>query len=231
LPNAVNFLELIGGGRVPVVLVGTWLVMAILLIFALVARAAIMRAPDPLVPDEGTNLRAVAESAVEWFSGLAQEVTGIHESKKLVPFFGSLFFFILFANLLGLIPGMEPPTSNSDLTFALGIISFIYFIVFGVRANGALGYLRTFLGPLALLAPLMLPLELVSHLFRPFTLGMRLGANMLADHMVLGMFTSLTKIGIPLAFYALGSIVCVVQALVFVILSMSYVRLAVSHDH
>ncbi len=81
------------------------------------------------------------------------------------------------------------------------------------------------------LAPLMLPIDLADNLFRPFSLGIRLYANMFADHTVLAIFTGLTKLVIPLAFYALGAIVCVIQAIIFVVLSMAYVRLAASHEH
>ena len=77
----------------------------------------------------------------------------------------------------------------------------------------------------------MLPIELADNLFRPFSLGIRLYANMFADHTVLSIFTCLTRLIIPLAFYALGAIVCVIQAIIFMVLSMSYVRLAASHDH
>ena len=74
-------------------------------------------------------------------------------------------------------------------------------------------------------------IEIADNLGRPFSLGVRLYANMFADHMVLGIFTGLTKVIIPLAFLTLGSIVCVIQAMVFMILSMAYVRLATSHEH
>jgi F-type H+-transporting ATPase subunit a len=138
--------------------------------------------------------------------------------------------FIVVANFFGLIPGLEPPTADSDLTFALGAICFFFYIVQGFRSNGV-WYLRSFLGPVLFLAPLMLPIELADNLFRPFSLGVRLYANMFADHTVLGIFTGLTYVILPLAFYALGAIVCIVQALIFMILSLSYVRLAASHEH
>ena len=77
----------------------------------------------------------------------------------------------------------------------------------------------------------MIPINLADNLFRPFSLGIRLYANMFADHTVLGIFTGLTKLFVPLAFYALGSIVCIIQAIIFVVLAMSYVRLATSHGH
>jgi F-type H+-transporting ATPase subunit a len=230
LQKPVNFLELIGGGRIPEVLVGAWIVMGILIVFGLLARASIARASDPVIPDEGMSLRSVAETVVEWLDSFVHEVTEMHESRAMVPFFGCVFMFILFCNFFGLIPGMEPPTGDSDLTFALGIVCFGYYIYQGFASNGV-WYLKSFLGPYLPLAVLMLPIELVDNLVRPFSLGVRLYANMFADHTVLSIFTGLTKLVVPLAFYALGAIVCVIQAIIFVVLSMSYVRMAASHDH
>ncbi len=230
MQRPVNFLELIGGGKVPEVLVGAWVVMGILLVFGLAAGRAMARAANPAIPDEGVSLRSIAEALVEWLDGFVHEVVRLPGYRELVPFFGSLFVFILAANLFGLVPGVEPPTGDSDLTFGLGVVCFAFYLYQGFKSNGA-GYLRTFLGPVLLLAPLMLPIEIADNLFRPFSLGIRLYANMFADHTVLGIFTGLTKFAIPLAFYALGSIVCIVQALIFMVLAMSYVRLAASHEH
>ncbi len=228
--RSVQFLEIIGRGRVPEVLVGTWIVMALLLIFGAMARTALAAASNPTMPDEGVTLRSVAEVLVEWIDGFVAGVMDTHGYRDLVPFLGSLFLFILAGNFFGLIPGMEPPTSYSDLTFALGTISFAFYIYQGLKANGV-HYLRSFLGPILLLAPLMLPIELADNLFRPFSLGVRLYANMFADHQVLSIFTGLTKMFVPLAFYALGAIVCVIQALIFMVLTMSYIKLAQSHEH
>jgi F-type H+-transporting ATPase subunit a len=230
LHKSVNFLEMIGGGQVPEVVVGTWVVMGLLVVFGLMARRALAAAPDPTIPDEGITLRSVAEVLVEWIDGFVAGVMETHGYRDLVPFLGSLFIFILAANFFGLIPGMEPPTSYSDLTFALGTISFFFYIYQGLRANGV-HYLRSFLGPILLLAPLMLPIELADNLFRPFSLGVRLYANMFADHQVLSIFTGLLKVIFPVAFYALGAIVCVIQALIFMVLTMSYIKLAQSHEH
>ncbi|HLI78898.1 MAG TPA: F0F1 ATP synthase subunit A [Candidatus Binataceae bacterium] len=226
----VNFLELLSGGRISPIILGTWIVMGILLIFGWLAAATIRRASDPVVPDEGGSLRSIGEVLTEFIDSSVHGVIEDHHYRSLVPFFGSLFMFIVVANYFGLIPGMEPPTSDSDLTFALGAICFAFYIYQGFRSNG-LWYLRSFLGPVLFLAPLMLPIELADNLFRPFSLGVRLYANMFADHTVLGIFTGLTYLIAPLAFYALGAIVCIVQALIFMILSLSYVRLASSHDH
>ncbi len=230
MTQGINLFEILARGSFTQELLGTWLVMAILIGFALAARRALLRAADPIVPDEGLSMRSLAEVMVEQIDLFVAGVMDTHGSRRLVPFFGSLFLFILTANLLGLIPGLESPTASSNLTFALGAVAFGYFIYQGFVAKG-LGYLRSFLGPIALLAPLMLPIELADNLFRPFSLGVRLYANMFADHQVLGIFTNLTKLVVPLAFYALGAIVCVIQALIFVVLTMSYVKLAQSHEH
>ena len=228
MQKSVNFLELISGGRIPEVLIGTWIVMGILLVFGFLARAALASAADPVIPDTGISLRSIAEMIVETLDSLVAQVTEMHGSRAMVPFFGSLFMFILFCNFFGLIPGMEPPTGDSDLTFALGIISFGYFIYKGLVFNGV-RYFRSFLGPYLPVAVLMLPINLADELFRPFSLGVRLYANMFADHKVLSIFTGLTYLFVPIAFYTLGAIVCVIQALIFMVLTMSYVRLARGH--
>jgi F-type H+-transporting ATPase subunit a len=147
-----------------------------------------------------------------------------------VPFFATIFLFILFANLIGLLPGFTPPTDSFHTTFALGAVSFVVYNYYGFQEHGA-KYLKHFMGPVVWLAPLMIVVELFSHAFRPISLAIRLFGNMFADHLVLGIFTDLTKLVAPVAFYMLGALVCVVQAFVFTVLSMVYVALAVSHDH
>lgn len=221
---------MIGQGKVPEVLLGAWLAMAILLVLGFFAGRAIRLAEDPLIPDEGITLRFLCESIVGWLDGLVNDVLQMHDYRGMVPYFGSLFMFILVANLFDLIPGMPCPTENSDLTFALGTISLFYFLFWGFRKNG-FSYLKSFLGPLPVLAPLMLPIEVAQNLFRPLSLGVRLFANMLADNQVLSIFTSLTWLVVPVLFLILIAIVCFVQALIFVVLTMSYVRLAASEEH
>jgi len=225
LQRPVSFIDLLAAGRIPPVLLGTWIVMAILLLFGLAARAALARAADPMLPDQGITLRSIAEALAEAMDGMVSYFLGGHGTRKFVPFFGTLFIFILAANVFGLIPGMEPPTSDTDLTFALGTICFAYYLAQGFKAHG-IGYLKHFLGPMLILTPLMLPIEIADNLARPFSLGIRLFANMFADHQVMQLFTGLTYLIFPLPFYALGLLVCVVQAAVFVLLAITYVRLA-----
>jgi F-type H+-transporting ATPase subunit a len=228
----VNFIDLIAGrlGGLPPVVVGTWIVMGLLLIFAVAARRALNAAVDPTLPDSGMTLRGFGEVIAEWLDGFVANVSELHGSRRFVPFFGSLFLFILTANFFGMIPGMEPPTGNTDLTLALGAICFAFFVYQGFKTQGA-SYLKGFLGPMLIMAPLMLPVEVAGTLFRPFSLGVRLFANMFADHQLLGLMTQMTYVVVPIAFYALGFLVCVVQALVFMILAITYVRMASAAQH
>jgi F-type H+-transporting ATPase subunit a len=205
------------------------LVMVGILLFAFRARQQLSAVTDPVVPDEGFSARNIAEVLTEFISNLSESVIG-HDGPKYVPLFASLFIFILASNLIGLIPGFTPPTDNFNVTLALGVVSFVAYNFYGVQAHGV-AYLKQFVGPLLLLAPLMIVVELFSHLFRPASLAIRLYGNMFADHLLLGIFTDLTKVLIPVIFYLLGSFVSLVQALVFTLLTMVYVGLAISHDH
>lgn len=205
------------------------LVMVGLLVFAWRARQQLATIKDPTVPDSKVSARNVAEVVTEALTSLAEGVLG-HDAPKYIPLFGSLFLFILVANLVGLLPGVTPPTDNFNITLALGVVSFAAYNYYGVRAHGA-AYLKQFMGPLLLLAPLMIVVEGFSHLFRPASLAIRLYGNMFADHLLLGIFTDLTRVVVPVVFYVLGTFVSLVQALVFTLLTMVYVGLAISHDH
>lgn len=200
------------------------LVAALLIGTAFVARRQLATSPDPVVPDDTFTARNLMEIYVENFTGLVQGVIG-HDANKFAPFYGALFLFILCSNLLGLIPGFSPPTGNVNTTLGLGILSFLVYNYYGFQVHG-LSYLKHFVGPIWWLAFLMLPLELIDNLLRPITLNLRLLMNMFADHLVLDIFTDLTKLFVPVLFYALGAFVSVIQAFVFTLLSMVYVSLA-----
>jgi F-type H+-transporting ATPase subunit a len=218
----------LGSLGLPDAIATSLLVATLLILFALAARARLASA-NAVEPEDGVTVRNVAEMFVESIQGLAEGVIG-HGSEKYVPLLATFFIFILVANLLGLVPGFSPPTSDFNITFALGVVSFVAYNYYGMRAHGA-GYVKQFLGPMLLLAPLMLLVEIFSHVFRPISLGIRLFANMFADHKVVEMFTNLTKVGVPVIFYLLGSFVSVVQAFVFTMLTAIYIALAISHDH
>ena len=208
----------------------TALVVAVLLLsLAFAASRGLAAAPNRLVPDGRLTAREFFEIVTGWLGDLADGLIG-HHGRDYVPFFATIFLFILLSNLIGLVPGFIPPTDNFNTTFGLGAVAFVAYNYCGFREHGV-NYVKQFLGPALWLAPLMIIVELFSHLFRPISLAIRLFGNMFADHLVLGIFTELTKVVIPVIFYTLGAFVSVVQAFVFTILTMVYVALAVSHDH
>jgi F-type H+-transporting ATPase subunit a len=183
-----------------------------------------------LMPDDGVTGRNVAEAFVEAIVSIAQAAIPEH-AERFVPLLATFFVTILLSNLLGLVPGFAPPTSSFNITFALGLVSFGAYHAYGIKAQGVGAYFRHFLGPVLFIAPLMLIIEIFSHAFRPVSLGVRLYANMFADHTVIEIFTGLTKLFIPILFYGLGFFVCLVQSFVFTMLSAIYISGAVSHGH
>jgi F-type H+-transporting ATPase subunit a len=202
------------------------LVIAALLTWGFVARRQLQAATDPVVPDATLTARNTLEIFVEWFVGFIEGILG-RKGRQFVHVYGTFFLFILAANLTGLLPGFTPPTSNFNVTFALGVTSFVIYNYYGLRAKG-FDYLKHFLGPIWWLSFLMLPLELIDNLVRPVSLALRLFGNMTGDHLVLEIFTGLTKVVIPVVFYMLGAFVSLVQAFVFTILSIIYLSLALA---
>ena len=200
--------------------------MGVILLLGVRARAA-LAAEGAVVPDATLSARTVFELLVESISSLSRSVIG-HHSERYVPILATFFIFILLSNLLGLLPGFLPPTSDFNITFGLGVCSFLIFNYYGFKEQG-MGYLAHFAGPFWWLAWLIFPLEIIGVLVRPFSLGLRLFGNLFGDHLVLEIFTDLTKVVIPVVFYFLGTLVSVIQAFVFTLLSMIYVALSVSH--
>ena len=219
----------LGALGLPEKIITAGLVAVLLVGFALSLRRKLAVVDSAIDPEDGITSRNVGEVFVEAISGLAEGVIG-HGYERYVALLGSFFIFILVCNLIGLVPGFSPPTSDFNVTFGLGLVAFVAYHVSGVREHGV-KYVKQFLGPLWWLAWLMLIVELFSHLFRPVSLGIRLFANMTADHQVIEIFTGLTKLGVPVIFYVLGAFVAVVQAFVFTMLSAIYIALAVSHEH
>ncbi len=164
-------------------------------------------------------------SILDFWKGIASSLMPEEEARKHLPFIFSIFIFILIMNLMGLIPGLMPPTMNINTNIGLAIFSFLYYNFWGFKSHG-FGYIKHFLGPFLPIAVLYLPIELISHAFRIVSLSVRLAGNMTGDHTVLEIFTHLTYVIVPVAFFVLGTIVSVVQAFVFSILSLIYIALA-----
>lgn len=183
-----------------------------------------------LVPPRSLNVRNIFELFCDAAFGMIVGVMGEKNAKRFFPLIGSLALFILFSNLMALVPGFAPATDTLKTNLALALIVFVVTHIYGIKEHGV-AYLKHFAGPLWWLAPLMIPIELIGHLARPVSLSLRLMGNMAADHKVLFSFTTLVPLFVPVPFYILGILVCVVQALVFSLLATVYIGMAVSHDH
>ena len=172
----------------------------------------------------------VAEMVSEFTGELGEQIIG-HGYERYQAFLTCIFLFVLLNNLIGLIPGVPPPTVSPWVPLGLAIPTFIYYNYQGFRAQGFIGYLKHFCGPLWWMAWLLLPIELVSHLARIMSLTIRLYANMYASDMVTLGFFSLVPVGVPAIFLGLHAFVSVIQAFVFMLLTMIYISLATTQEH
>lgn len=207
----------------------TGIVTGGLIVAGLVAKSSLGTGEVAATPAGSFSVRGLMETITEFIAGLCDMVIGEH-GRKYLPMFAAFFTYVLFNNLVGVIPGMAPATEDLNTTLAMGLFVFITYNLFGLRENG-IGYLKHFLGPVLWLGPLMLVIELISHIVRPISLGLRLANVLKGDHTVVSIFLDLVPLVVPIPFYMLGMFVAFVQAFVFTLLSMVYVALATSHDH
>jgi F-type H+-transporting ATPase subunit a len=189
-----------------------------------------MTSSDGLVPPGKLSLRNVFELLTEGSLNIMTGVMGEKNARRFLPLIGSLALFILFSNLMALIPGFAPPTDTLKTNLGLAVIVFFATHYYGAKEHGV-AYFKHFFGPIPLLAPLMLPIEIISHIARPVSLALRLMGNMASDHKVVASFFALVPLLLPVPFLFLGILVSVVQALVFCLLSTVYISMAVAHDH
>jgi F-type H+-transporting ATPase subunit a len=198
------------------------LVFGLLLLVFLVVRSR-------LSVESPGGLQHMFEGIHGFVEGQSRDVVG-HHSERFTPFLVSLGLFILISNLFGIVPGLESPTASPVVPLGCAICAFVYYQAQGFR-NSGVGYLKHFLGPMWWLAPLMLPLEIISHLARLMSLTIRLYANMFAGDMVTLVFFSLIPIGVPVIFLGLHIGVALLQAYIFVLLTTVYLAGAVATEH
>jgi F-type H+-transporting ATPase subunit a len=208
------------------------LVGLLFVVAGLLYRAKVSGSKNPIIPDVGITFRNIFEAMGQFIYNLAKNIMGEDATKKYYTVI-MFFFTVIFANnVVGLIPGFLPPTDNFNTTLALGTFVFLYYNYQGIRAQGLVGHIKHFMGPVWYLAILILPIELISHGVRPLSLGLRLKGNMEGDHLVLSIFSGLIPYIIPIPFYVIGLFVCFMQAFVFTLLTMVYISLATAHhDH
>ena len=182
-----------------------------------------------IVPARTMNLRNFFEYMAESVYGMVEGAMGEKNAARFFPLIGALWLFILFNNLFALIPGFSAPTDSLKTNVGLALFVFLLTHYYGVKEHG-LAYFKHFLGPSPALIPLMLPIEIISHIARPMSLAVRLMGNMMADHKVVMSFFALVPILVPLPFLLLGLLVCLIQALVFCTLTMVYIGMAIEHE-
>ncbi len=205
------------------------IVMILLIALGLVGFAIWMR--GKLSVDNPTRTQHLLEILLEAIQSLMKDVIG-KDTRKFVPLILTLAIYILLGNLLGMMPGFLSPTSNLNVTASCAICVFLYYNYHGIRRHGFLKYLKHFAGPVWWLAWLLFPVEIVSHMARPFSLSMRLFGNIFAEELIIGslnqyIFPFLTSV--PVMFLALFA--GTIQAFIFVLLTMVYISGAVEDAH
>ncbi len=198
------------------------LVFAFLLVLFVMVRSR-------LSVDRPGALQHTFESVEGFIQGQSDEIIG-HHSEGYTAFLVALGLFILFCNLIGVIPGFESPTAVPIVPLGCALCAFVYYHTQGFKHAGV-GYLKQFAGPVLALSPLMLPIELISHLARVLSLTIRLTANMLDGDLVTLVFISLVPIGVPIVFMGLHIGVSLLQTYIFVLLTTVYLQGAVSEEH
>lgn len=183
---------------------------------------------------ENPNPAQQLAEMIHGFTGTQAESVIGHGYERFQPFVTCVLLFILLNNLIGLLvgfPGLDTPTGEPAVPLGIAVLVFVYYNYHGVRVQGPIGYLKHFAGPLWWLAPLMFPVEIVSHLARMMSLTIRLYANMLASDLLTLISFSLIPVVFPTVFLGLHFAVALVQAYVFMLLTMIYLGMAVAQEH
>jgi F-type H+-transporting ATPase subunit a len=207
---------------------GMAFVLLLLLLIGILAHSSLSDPKQALVPEDKLTVRTFVELFVGTTYSMMSDIMGKKAARFFLPLIGTCAFIILLSNFLGLVPGFTPPTDSLNTTVAMSLVIFFATHYFGIKENG-FAYLKHFFGPVLFLAPLFFVIEIISNLARPLSLSIRLMANMFADHQVLSQVSNLVRWVVPVAPMVLGSLVCVVQTLVFCILSTVYIAMAVAH--
>jgi F-type H+-transporting ATPase subunit a len=207
---------------------------AILMVFALIARARLVGKADDILPDDHLTLANFFEGLLGFIMNLMKDIIG-PQYRKYVPLVIGIWFYVLFANLFGLVPFFAPGTDKWSITVSIALVVFFATHIYGLQVSG-IRYFTHFLSPiwppttvLIIMMPIYCVIELIGHFARVFSLSIRLMANMMADHTVVAIFLMLTAPLIPAIFTGLGVIVCFMQAFIFSILTTIYIGLATAH--
>ncbi|ANV98655.1 F0F1 ATP synthase subunit A [Helicobacter enhydrae] len=214
-----TFASLISTNHNFIIAFHTILVAIIVLVFAKLATNRLN-----LVP---TGLQNLFEFVIEGIISIASDVVSREVAIKYLPLTGTIALFVFFSNVIGIIPGFESPTSSLNFTLVLALVVFVYYHYEGIKAKGFVHYFAHFLGPVPLLAPLMLPVEIISHFSRIVSLSFRLFGNIKGDDMFLLVMLMLAPWIAPLPAFAILTLMAFLQAFVFMILTYVYIGSAI----
>ena len=174
------------------------------------------------------GMQNVMEAYLQGVIAMGTDVIGKKQAKKYLPLVATLGLFIFVSNLMEIIPGFEPPSGNINMTLTLAVIVFLYYNYEGIKKNGVIHYFAHFMGPVPLLAPLMFPIEIVSHLSRIISLSFRLFGNIKGDDLFVAVLLMLAPWIAPLPGFALMSFSAILQTFIFMILTYVYLAGAVT---
>jgi len=200
----------------------TWLAMIILFGLSIAVRGRLKMVPG--------TLQNVFETIIGGLEDFVVSVMG-EDGRKVFPILAGIFLFIFAQNLLGLVPGCDAPTANINTNAAMAVTVFIYYNCVGLLRWGP-GYIKHFMGPMWFLAPLMLPLEIISHVARPLSLTLRLFGNIRGEEIVLVLFFGMPMLLVgTVPVYFLFLLAKTLQAFIFFMLTMIYLKGAMEHAH
>lgn len=205
----------------------THVVMETIVLLVLIAFFGFLRTRLSL--ERPGHLQQAFELFVEFLNEQLESNIG-HDGRKYLGIVGTFAIFIVFSNLLGLVPGLASPTGNVNVPAGCAVMVFLYYQFQGLKKQGVVNYLKHFMGPVWWLAPLMLPIELISHFARPATLTIRLFANIMAEELVIAIFFGLLPVLVPLPFMAFAIFGGLLQAFIFCTLTMVYLGGAVATE-
>ena len=218
-----HLLQPLLGFAVPDHVIMALLVLLIsLIIFPLASRK--------LSRDNPSRFQHMLELVVSGLKDLLDDVVGHGASKKYLYIIGAFACFIFISNIFGLFFFLQPPTSNPNTTFALGLTAFLYYNAQGIKEQGFLHYLKHFMGPIAILAPLFIVIEIIGHLARILSLGMRLFGNIFGEHTATGIFMGMLPFVLPWPMMGLGIFGAFLQTFVFIMMTMVYIGGAVTAE-
>ena len=211
---------------------GYWLPDNAIMSILVVSIIAVILIPvsRKLSVENPSKLQSMFESLITGLGDLIDDVVGHGTGARFLPIICSLAFFIFIGNIFGLFYFVQPPTADPSTTFALSITAFVFYNVVGIKDNGVLKYAKHFLGPVMFLAPLMLIIELISHAARILSLAIRLFGNISGEHTATAIFFGMFPFLLPWPMMCLGIFGSLLQAFIFVMLTMAYLNGAVAHE-